>query len=312
MSATTEAFAVLDDPLARANYDAALREALEARLRAVSRGPIAQLVDRVIGVRQVPHASGRNRRMRLELPFVQVLRGSETALDLEVDERCEACDGDGFGADGRALLCTECVGLGERFGSDLLRSSWQPCEACGQRGYRPEPPCAACHGRGRERRPKRFVIPIPSAVESGTILRVRGAGEPHDGGGHPGDLLVEVKVSDDPNLTRRGRDLLITRPIPFWLALSGGSMEVPTPLGPATVTVPAGVSDREVLRLHRWGFEIGNHRGDALVTLLVEWPRNLSESARDALIAWGRSLPEDGFPETKRFEAELLSRRSAS
>ncbi len=307
MAATTEAFETLDEPARRAAYDAALKDALDDRLAKAARGPLAQLVDRVIGIRQAAPASGRNRRMRLDVPFADALGGFETTIELDVADPCDACDGEGFGADGRAILCGECAGVGEIFSSDLLRSSWSPCKVCDQRGYHPEPPCAVCRGRGQVSNEKRLVIPIPAQVESGTVLRVRGAGEPPQTGGPAGDLLVEVTVLANPFMSRRGRDLLIMRPIPFWLALTGGTIEVPTPSGCATLKLPPGARDRETLRLERWGFGVGEQRGDAFVTLIIEWPEGLDESARNALITWGRALSPESFPETARFESDLLA-----
>jgi DnaJ-class molecular chaperone len=149
-------------------------------------------------------------------------------------------------------------------------------------------------------------IPVPPGTTSGTVLRVQGAGEFDLDGAPPGDLLVEVSVTSDPLMTQRGHDLHLSRPVPVWLALAGGPLEVPTPHGGARVEVPAGVRDREVLRLKGWGVRSLEGSGDALVELVIEWPAHLGSEARKALRAWGTSLGVDAFPESARFEARHL------
>ena len=52
---------------------------------------------------------------------------------------------------------------------------------------------------------------IPAGVKDGQKVRVRGKGRPGTGG----DLMVTVRVSDDPHYSREGNNLVLRAPSPW-------------------------------------------------------------------------------------------------
>ena len=83
---------------------------------------------------------------------------------------------------------------------------------------------------------------IPAGIDDGKKIRLRGQGEPGPNGGPPGDILIKVRVAPHPHFRRSGKRLEVTAPITLAEALEGAKIDVPTPHGTITLTVPPGSS----------------------------------------------------------------------
>jgi DnaJ-class molecular chaperone len=116
-------------------------------------------------------------------------------------------------------------------------------------------------------------VRIPPGTRDGQILRLRGKGRPGIGGGEPGDALVEVEVRPHPLFTRKGDDIHVELPISLGEAVLGGKINVPTPSGSVTMTVPKWANTGRVLRLRGKGApKPGGGHGDEYVTLKIVLP----------------------------------------
>lgn len=111
-------------------------------------------------------------------------------------------------------------------------------------------------------------VSIPSGIETGQVLRLRGKGGP---GEPPGDALIEVEVGSHPLFRREGRDLHLDLPISLPEAVLGGPVTVPTVGGPVAMTVPPRSDSGTRLRLRGKGVPASGTfpAGDAYVTLHV-------------------------------------------
>ena len=111
-------------------------------------------------------------------------------------------------------------------------------------------------------------VSIPSGIETGQILRLRGKGSL---GEPPGDALIEVEVGPHPLFRREGRDVHLDLPVSLPEAVLGGLVTVPTVGGPVAMTVPPRSDSGTRLRLRGKGVPAsGSHpAGDAYVTLRV-------------------------------------------
>lgn len=311
--AAREAWHVLSDAGRRAEYDAELQGSVDRAVAAMNRLQGTQrlggVVSRVLGVRMAEVEAGRNRRMRLSVALGQAVRGTEVDVELQAEAKCDACDATGASEAGRTWVCEACGGVGEVLEHGLLRSSWAACARCRGLGWVAAPRCDACAGSGTVEGTRTWRVPIPAGTRGGQVLRVAGAGEPSPSNGPPGDLLVEVDVRPDPFLTIAGADVRCERPVPFWVALAGGRVEVPTLEGTARIYVPPGTRTGEILRMSGYGLELAKGtRGDQLVTVRLEWPDGLELEDAARLKAWAESLPRDTFAESAAFDARLAAR----
>jgi|694.fasta_scaffold43211_4 DnaJ-class molecular chaperone len=124
-------------------------------------------------------------------------------------------------------------------------------------------------------------IKIPKGIEPGKKIRLRRQGQIGPGG-QQGDLLVTVKIAPHPSFTRVGNQLQVKLPITIQEALLGTKVDLPTPHGTITVTVPAGSSSGRVLRLKGMGVH-DDTKGDLLAEIEIVVPEQLSSEDRASL-----------------------------
>jgi DnaJ-class molecular chaperone len=118
-------------------------------------------------------------------------------------------------------------------------------------------------------------VVVPPGASDGQVLRLRGKGSSGVGGGPAGDAYVELEVRPHPLFRREGDDLRLVLPISLPEAVLGGQVEVPTPTGPVTMTVPKGANTGKVMRLRGKGVpRPDGSRGDLYVELQVMLPEN--------------------------------------
>lgn len=153
---------------------------------------------------------------------------------------------------------------------------------------------------------ERMTVKVPAGVKDGAVRTVRGAGEEAAGG--VGDLHVYIKVLEHDFFERKGADIRCTVPISFAQATLGDDIDVPTLEGTVKMSVPAGTVSGTVLRLRGRGLSMlaGAGKGDQLVEVQIEVPKELTPSQRDAVVALGRAFGDD-TPERRGFLNRLRS-----
>ncbi len=119
-------------------------------------------------------------------------------------------------------------------------------------------------------------VKIPAGIEHGKKIRLRGQGA-ESYTGQRGDMMIVVKVAPHPNYRRKGLNLLLTVPITLAEAALGAKVDVPTPHGTVTLTVPTGTSSGKSLRLKGMGVLAGDKKGDLIAELQVTLPDELTE-----------------------------------
>lgn len=119
-------------------------------------------------------------------------------------------------------------------------------------------------------------IKIPTGIENGKKIRLRGQGNPSPNGGPDGDLMIKINASPHPNFRRLGKRLDVRVPITLAEAVVGGKVDVPTPHGTITLTVPAGTSSGAKLRLKGQGVKpTKGTPGDLFAELQIVLPKEM-------------------------------------
>ena len=129
-------------------------------------------------------------------------------------------------------------------------------------------------------------VAIPSGIEAGQILRLRGKGAPAPGEGEPGDALVEIMINSHRLFARHGDDIHFDLPVTLREAMLGARVRVPTPTGPVTLTIPKGSNTGVVLRLKGKGVPRPGGHGDELVKLKVMLPSEPNAELEAFLSNW--------------------------
>lgn len=119
-------------------------------------------------------------------------------------------------------------------------------------------------------------VKIPPGVEEGKKIRLRGQGEAGSNGAAAGDLLVTIHVTGHPYFTRRGNHLDVKVPVTLAEAVLGGKVDVPTPQGTITLTIPPGTSSGKKLRAKGRGIAArGSEPGDLYAEIQIVLPHSL-------------------------------------
>ena len=115
-------------------------------------------------------------------------------------------------------------------------------------------------------------------------LRVEGNGDAAQRGGRPGDLYIAITEKKDDVFKRQGDNIVLEWKLPFVTATLGGSVEVPTLSGKATLSIPAGTQSETLFRMAGKGLpSTHGGRGDQLVKVHIQIPEKLSKKQKDLL-----------------------------
>ncbi len=141
------------------------------------------------------------------------------------------------------------------------------------------------------RRSETIEVRIPAGVRPGQRIRVRGKGQPGSGRRAAGDLFVRCEVSPHPYFRRDSDDLYLEVPVSIVEAALGAKVDLPTPDGPRTVTIPPGTSSGSKLRLAGLGMPNpkGEGRGDFYAVVKIVAPASLTPLQRESLQALAES-----------------------
>lgn len=240
----------------------------------------------------VDPAQGTDREIEITISLKDAFAGARYPLRMQLLVACERCDGKGAEPGTDISTCDTCGGTGQTvrtvnsfFGRIQQRGI---CPTCSGSGKVPKSPCKECKGEGRIAKNVDVTVDVPAGIDEGQILRIRGQGDAGMRGKPAGDLFVRVHVAPDSRFEREGADIRSSIDVPVIDAILGGTVEVETVQGSATVQVPEGMQPGQVFRLRGKGLPVlGSSRlGDHYVVLNVEIPKKLSRAERKIMEEW--------------------------
>jgi DnaJ-class molecular chaperone len=118
----------------------------------------------------------------------------------------------------------------------------------------------------------RKTIKIPPGVDNGNRIRFA-------------DYDVQISVRPDSRFRREGYDLFVDVNVPFYIAILGGDITVPTIDGDLKMKIRGGTQPNTMIRLREQGvtrLQQGG-RGDQYVRVVITLPEKLSAKEREAL-----------------------------
>lgn len=137
-------------------------------------------------------------------------------------------------------------------------------------------------------------VKIPAGIEPGKKIRLRGKGDESPSGGPAGDILIKVEVAPHPHFRRQGNRLDVRVPITIAEAIGGAKIDVPTPNGTITLTVPAGTSSGKKLRAKGQGVKGANgEAGDLFAEVIVVVPSGIDEADKTELLEVLKKYPQN-------------------
>lgn len=250
-------------------------------------------------------SSGRGSDLRydLEISLEEAARGVEKEISFRRLGACRHCSGSGAEPGSKKATCPTCRGAGQVTTSRGFFHVRQVCPTCHGTGSRFEKVCAKCSGEGRTNETAKINVRIPAGVDTGSKLRSSGNGEAGVMGGQAGDLYIVIHVREHEVFERQGDDLFTEIPIKFTLATLGGTIQVPTMEGKATLKIPAGTQSGTTFRLKGRGMPQlrGGGQGDQLIRVHVEVPTALTGDQRRKLEDFAEACGDADEPVAKSF-----------
>lgn len=264
------------------------------------------------GARRGPQR-GSDLEYELSVEFTEAAFGIEEEIEIPRTETCTTCHGEGAKPGTKVEKCSVCNGTGEQqtvantpFGRMVNR---KVCSACRGRGVHISHPCPDCHGMGRRRVRRKVKVRVPAGVDTGTRLRIPGAGESSPNGGQPGDLHIVIRVRPHDTFEREGTNVYLDYPLTFVQAALGDEIEVPTLDGKVKLRIPEGTQTGTSFRLKGQGVvRLGTQqRGDQHVRVHVMTPTNLTEKQKDLFRELGKELGVETSEQAKTLFERMKS-----
>jgi molecular chaperone DnaJ len=230
-------------------------------------------------------AMGPDFRYDLRIAFVDAVLGLNTTIAVPRLVPCAHCRGNGRIPTAPSHPCPDCRGQGHAVRGPGLFRSGPACRRCLGKGWVQDHFCLACDGKGYQEQFKHYRLKIPPGTEEGARFRFVGEGGESHQDGPPGNLEVVISVEPHEFFTRQGQDLHCRFKVSFVRAALGGTVQVPTLRGYATLNLPRGTQNGRKFRFPAAGAP-GNSQhppGDQIVEVVVATPERLSLAQREIM-----------------------------
>ncbi len=255
---------------------------------------------------------GADLRYRMSLDFMEAAFGTKRTFKITKEDSCDHCEGTGAAPGTSAHTCSTCHGSGQvqqrqqtMFGTMMTSRT---CDSCRGTGKIIPNPCPVCSGRARRRVEKELSIDVPAGIDHGQMLTMQGEGEVGERGGGYGDLYVEMNIKPHPLFTRKGFNTYCDVPISFAQAALGEEIEIPTIDGAIDYKLKEGTQPGDTITIRNKGIPVlkrQGQRGDAIITVNIEIPKNLSKEQKDLLQQFEDSTSDKNYSKREGFFSKL-------
>jgi len=306
-----EANEVLSDSQKRQLYNRGGHEAVRngSPARGAGAGSIFDFVQDMFGQGQ-SHGprGGSDVQVVVDVTLEESYRGVKKSISYPREENCPDCSGNGIKPTAKPPSCRRCNGTGTETVRNLIFVQQTNCRACRGLGVvvNDGDLCTGCRGKCRVAKQRQRTIDVPPGVDTRDAMSVQGGGHHGEPGGEDGDLVCVFRVAPHKIFERHGAHLSLKDPVPltFGEAALGASIEVPTLDGPLQHDIEPGMQAGSRLRFDKRGMPDVNNpkrRGDLIVPIAVQTPRNLTPRQRELLVELAEIEQKQVSPERKGF-----------
>ena len=254
---------------------------------------------------------GSDIRVNMRLSFEDAAQGIKHDISITRLEACDECGGTGAAPGTERRTCPTCNGTGqERVQQQTMFGSFvnvQPCRTCGGEGTIVDTPCEKCKGKGTVQRQRTISVNIPAGIDDGQVITIHGKGNSGANGGPAGDLQIQVNVRPHPIFERDGYNIWCELPLTFAQVALGAEVSVPTLDGNVPYSIREGTQPGDTFKLKGKGIPYinGRGRGDEIVKVTVEVPRNLTSEQKKILKSFEEATGDGNYQKRKGFFDKL-------
>mmetsp|Transcript_6847 Transcript_6847/g.12428 ORF Transcript_6847/g.12428 Transcript_6847/m.12428 type:complete len:437 (+) Transcript_6847:1278-2588(+) len=225
---------VLSDPDKRAVYDKYGDQGIKEGIQDASNNEGMSIFDLLSGRR--PGGSKRDEPKKapdvtfsLKVSLEDIYNGKTSKIAVQRDRCCTDCQGKGGS---KVNTCSECGGRGAvvkmvQIGPGMYGQTRATCDNCLGEGKSVDPKfkCKACKGKKMNKEKKVIEVVVDKGVPNGHKYSFHGESDEAPGL-QAGDLIVVVETKEHPLFKRKKADLIITKKINLYEALTGYSFAV--------------------------------------------------------------------------------------
>ena len=253
--------------------------------------------------------------VRVTVTFEEAVFGCKKEISFARIEACGECEGTGAAKGTKPETCSTCKGTGsvrvkQNMGFGFMETQ-RACSACRGTGKIVKTPCKNCNGKGFIKINKKMEVSIPAGIDSEQRIILRGQGSAGRNGGVNGDLIIVVRVLPHTIFERSGDNLYCEVPISFAEAALGAEIDIPI-IGGKTekFTIPEGTQTDTSFTLRGKGVANVNtkRRGDLILTVNVETPKNLTSKQKELLSAFAASLGDGNSGKKQGFFKKIFNK----
>ncbi|XP_047956405.1 chaperone protein dnaJ 1, mitochondrial isoform X1 [Salvia hispanica] len=253
---------------------------------------------------------GGDIQVELVLTFSEAAHGCTKHFSFDADVPCDSCGGRGHPLDAQTIMCPTCRGIGRV----TIPPFTTTCSTCKGAGRIIKEYCTACGGSGACKGVRDARVTIPAGVDAGDTVRVARAGNSGAWGSTSGDLIIKIKVAEDPIFSRDGADLYVDKYISLTQAILGGSVDVPTLSGKKQLTIPRGVQHGQLVKLRGQGLPKSGFmvtHGDQYIRFCIKLPPTVTERQRVILEEFEKEQSDEDSRSASSSWWQYWVRRSA-
>ena len=275
------AYEVLSDEKKRKQYDQ-FGAADRTNTHQYSQG--INIEDIIFNFSGFRNARGYDVKRPIIISFMEAAKGCSKNIQVEYQESCDKCFGNGSEKGIAFTVCESCNGSGKIAHTQGNIRYLYGCTVCSESGIIIDKACDVCNGSGEKSKIENLKISIPPGIMTGTSVRLSGKGQPGPGNIPPGDLYLYVNVSHHNKFTRtNGLNIQSILEISYIDAILGTSIKTETIHGNVTLKIPPGTQHGTLLKIARKGVSTKTDTGDHLIKMNVIIPKIITENEKSAL-----------------------------
>ena len=315
----SEAYQILSDPKARANYDrfghgfnninSNFEDMFSSsegffsnfNFRSSNQGSnqgfnFSNIFDNIFNFQNQQQGNFSNRPLkgssiRIDeiLTMKEYIFGKEIHRSIPVTRNCTACQGTGARTQADINICNYCNGKGFKivkrqtpFG---YMSTQGVCSHCKGKGKTIIKKCLQCKGQKIIKSKEELNFQIPPSISFESKLVIENKGNSGLNGGPNGDIYVNVIVKRDKEYEIINKhDLEVTMPVSFLDLILGKTLKVPTFDGFEEILIRPLTKNESKIKISNKGLFISkNRRGNLYIILKAKLPKKLSRKEKEVL-----------------------------
>jgi molecular chaperone DnaJ len=236
-----------------------------------------------------PFAGGGRRRVKgsdirvnIHMSLEEMYSGVHKKIKYRRNKKCGTCNGTG----GDSNKCGGCNGQGmvnqvqqTPMGRFQTTVSCPKCDGSGQVITKP---CGGCTANGVMLSEEQLSFDIPKGIMDGESLRVSGKGNSIKNG-VDGELFINIIEKSHDKFVRKGLDIHQRVNLPYKNLVLGSPIEVDTIDGKIRMNVKEGTQVGTMLRIPQKGFIRDNQKGDMIVEVWLDIPKEISDKEKDII-----------------------------